>query len=134
MMRAVVLSLGLPSSIPAWGVDTSVCYNYSCASQAKVDFSSLQMRKLRQLFKTATTPDAERSAIANAIGLFGRFAGEQTPTWRDKGGNINDNETDGRMDCSTRQEYAVDSWFYDNGQPTTIPPLHDWLSGASPDV
>lgn len=181
MMRAVVLSLGLLGSLPAWAVDVSICYNYSCASQAKVDFSPQQIGQLRRLFKTATTPAAERSAIAQAIGLFEHYAGEQTPTWRDRGGNINDNEADGRMDCidhstntttylkllerlgllrfhrvldpveraplivnvhwaahimdrTTRQEYAVDSWFHDNGQPAVIYPLQDWLSGASPNV
>jgi len=181
MMRAVVLSLGLLSSIPAWAVDISVCYNYGCASQARVDFSPQQIRKLRQLFKSVTTPAAERSAIAKAIGLFEQFSGKQTPTWRDKGGNVNDDGADGRMDCidhstnttayltllerlgllrfhtvlgrveraplivnehwaarimdrATQQEYAVDSWFYDNGHPAVIYPLQDWLKGASPDV
>jgi len=181
MMRTVVLGLGLLGSISAWAVDISVCYNYGCASQARVDFSSQQIRKLRQLFKSATTPAAERSAIAKAIGLFEQFAGKQTPTWRDKGGNVNDDGADGRMDCidhstntttylrllerlgllrfhtvlgrveraplivnvhwaahivdrTTGQEYAVDSWFYDNGWPAVIYPLQDWLKGASPDV
>lgn len=179
MMRAIVLSLGLLGSIPVWALDATICYNYGCASQAKVDFSSQQIRKLRQLFENAATPAAERSAIANAIGLLERFAGKQTPTWRDKGGNVNDDGADGRMDCidhstntttylklleqlgllrfhsvltrveraplivnvhwaahimerTTRQEYAVDSWFYDNGQPAVVYPLQDWLSGASP--
>ena len=179
MMRAIVLSLGLLGGIPAWALDATICYNYGCASHAKVDFSSQQIRKLRQLFKGAATPAAERSAIAKAIGLFEQFAGKQTPTWRDKGGNVNDDGVDGRMDCidhstnttayltllerlgllrfhtvlgrveraplivnehwaarimdrTTQQEYAVDSWFYDNGQPAVVYPLQDWLSGASP--
>ncbi len=38
------------------------------------------------------------------------------------------------VDRTTQQEYAVDSWFYDNSQPAFIYPLQDWLKGASPDV
>lgn len=181
MIRAAIMSLGLLICLPAWAMDVSICYNYGCATQAKVDFSSQQLDSIRLLFKNAATPDAERSAIANAIGLFERFSGEQTPTWRDKGGNVNDDGVDGRMDCidhstntttylnlleqlgllrfhtvlkrveraslifnvhwaahildiTTRQEYAVDSWFYDNGHPAVIYRLQDWLKGASPDV
>lgn len=181
MIRTAILSLGLLISLPAWAVDISICYNYSCATQARVDFNSQQIARIRQLFKDASTPAAERRAIANSIGLFEKFAGEQTPTWRDKGGNINDDGVDGRMDCidhstntttyltllerlgllrfhtvlerverapwivnvhwaahiqdiTTRQEYAVDSWFYDNGHPAVIYPLQDWLKGASPNA
>ncbi|BBP04935.1 hypothetical protein TPL01_26360 [Sulfuriferula plumbiphila] len=181
MMRVAALGIGLVSTVPAWAVTANVCYNCSCARHANVNFSVRQMHALRQLFKCATTPPAERSAIANAIGQFERFAGEQTPTWRDKGGNANDDGADGRLDCigdsttnttylrllqrlgllrfhallapveraplivnvhwathimdrTERQEYAVNSWFYDNSQPAVISPLQDWLSGASPDV
>lgn len=181
MMRAVVILLTLFAVLPAHALEARICYNYSCASQAGVNFSAKQIHLIRQQFLRAKTPAAERDAIARAIGGFERFAGEQTPTWRDKGGNINDDGADGRMDCidhstntttylrllaragllrfhrvlepvqrapliinlhraarildrTTRQEYAVDSWFYDNGQPAAIYPLQDWLRGASPDV
>ena len=29
--------------------------------------------------------------------------------------------------------YAVDSWFFDNGQPAAVMPLARWLSGEDPD-
>jgi hypothetical protein len=31
------------------------------------------------------------------------------------------------------KQYAVDSWFLDNGRPPNIQPLDDWLSGRSMD-
>lgn len=31
-----------------------------------------------------------------------------------------------------RQEFIVDSWFFDNGQPAAVFTLDDWLNGASP--
>lgn len=33
----------------------------------------------------------------------------------------------------TKAEYAVDSWFYDNGYPATIIPMAQWKSGYIPD-
>lgn len=181
MIRTATLSLGRLICLPAWAMDVSICYNDSCATQAKVNFSSQQLDSIRVLFTNAATQGAERSAKANAIGVFERFASEQTPTWRDKGGIVNDDGVDGCMNCidhstnttmyldlleqlgllrfhtvlkrveraplifnvhwaahildiTTRQEYAVDSWFYDNGRPAVIYPLQDWLKGACPDV
>lgn len=34
----------------------------------------------------------------------------------------------------SRQRFAVDSWFVDNGQAAVILPLEDWKKGAGPDV
>ncbi len=34
---------------------------------------------------------------------------------------------------ATKAEYAVDSWFYDNGYPATIIPMAQWKSGYIPD-
>lgn len=35
-------------------------------------------------------------------------------------------------DIATKERYAVDSWFYDNGQPATIVPFLQWKSGYTP--
>jgi hypothetical protein len=37
------------------------------------------------------------------------------------------------VETGTMQRYAVDSWFYDNGQPATILPLETWQAGWKPD-
>jgi hypothetical protein len=36
-------------------------------------------------------------------------------------------------DIATRQDYAVDSWFFDNGELPVILPLAEWEAGWSPD-
>ena len=35
-------------------------------------------------------------------------------------------------DIATKERYAVDSWFYDNGHPATIVPFSQWKSGYTP--
>jgi hypothetical protein len=35
-------------------------------------------------------------------------------------------------ESGTMQRFAVDSWFYDNGQPATILPLETWQAGWKP--
>lgn len=170
--------------LPGWSAavladEVSICYNYDCAVSASVIFNDGQLLKVKSLFNRVADAVAERNAIASAIGLFETFAGEQTPTRNDKGGNVNDDGVDGRMDCldhshnttaylhllenhgwlkfhrvlepveraplvvdvhwaahiaeiRSGQEYAVDSWFFDNGKPAAIFTLAQWLHGASP--
>lgn len=36
-------------------------------------------------------------------------------------------------DLATRQDYAVDSWFFDNGELPVIMPLEEWQAGWRPD-
>jgi hypothetical protein len=36
-------------------------------------------------------------------------------------------------ETGSMQRFAVDSWFYDNGQPATILPLETWQAGWKPD-
>ncbi len=77
----------------------TICYNYDCAVHATVTFTDSQMKHIKELFRGLPDAAAERAAIGRAIGLFETFAGEQTPTYRDKGGDENDDGVDGRMDC-----------------------------------
>jgi hypothetical protein len=84
---------------PSLAEEVTICYNYSCAAQATVALSEARMREFEPLFRQLPNAAAERVAIAWAIGMFETSAGEQTPTHRDRGGNLNDEELDGRMDC-----------------------------------
>jgi hypothetical protein len=84
---------------PALAEEVAICYNYSCATQATVALPEARMREFEPLFRELPNAAAERVAIAWAIGMFETSAGEQTPTHRDRGGNLNDEELDGRMDC-----------------------------------
>ncbi|MCL4470639.1 MAG: hypothetical protein ACYC05_04890 [Sulfuricella sp.] len=160
--------------------EASICYNYSCAVRAGVEFDASELAAVKRLLLRAKDAAGERVAISLAIGLFETFSGQQTPTWADRGGNIDDDGLDGRMDCidesanataylrllesrgwlrfhgvleparrapllvddhwaarivekQSGQEFAVDSWFFDNGRPAVIFRLEDWLDGAKPD-
>jgi len=77
----------------------TICYNYGCNARALVDYGEERLDSLRQLLAAAVDAGAEREAISGAIGRMYRIAGEQTPVWRDKGGNYADGGVNGQMDC-----------------------------------
>ncbi|MDD5240207.1 MAG: hypothetical protein PHG47_00635 [Sulfuricella sp.] len=167
-------------SLPSSADEVIVCYNYGCAAIDTVEFDVNVLNAMHRLLLRAKDAAGERNAISLSIGLFEMAAGQQTPTWADKGGNANDDGVDGRMDCideSTNttnylrllegkgwlrfhrilepvmrapmwvndhwaarivetqagQEFAVDSWFFDNGQPAFVAPLEEWRKGAGPE-
>jgi len=175
--RYALLALLLSLSFSAGAEEVPICYNYGCAILDIVDFSDSELQQVGELFSMVPDAELERVAIAEAIGLFETYAGRQTPTWADKGGNAKDDDAPGRMDCvdesantttylrlmerrgwlhfhrvlapvsrihwllythwsasiaeigSTR-EYAVDSWFHDNGEPAVIFEMEDWIERA----
>jgi hypothetical protein len=77
----------------------TICYNYGCYARAQVDYSDAQLATLHQLLAAAGDAAAERAVISIAIGRMYAIAGEQTPIWRDKGGNYADGGENGQMDC-----------------------------------
>ena len=77
----------------------TICYNYGCYTKAQVAYSDRQLDTLHQLLAAAGDAGAEREAISVAIGRMYGIAGEQTPVWRDKGGNYADGGVNGQMDC-----------------------------------
>lgn len=79
--------------------DIQICYNYDCATSTMAYFRGIQLAQVRLLFAWVTDAESERNAIARAIGMFITFAGRQTPTFRDRARNDNEDEVDGRMDC-----------------------------------
>lgn len=177
MLRRLALSALLSLSLTAAAEEVPICYNYGCAIMDIVDFSEDEMQQIGELFSMVPDAAREREAIAEAVGMFETFAGQQTPTWADKGGNAADEDAPGRMDCvdesantttylrllerrgllhfhrvlapvsrihwvlythwsariaetGTGQEYAVDSWFHDNGEPAVIFKMEDWMERA----
>ena len=98
-MRAWLALLMLCSGLAAQADEVSICYNYDCAVTAKVNLQVNELRAARRLLLRATDAVEEREAISLVIGLFEVAAGQQTPTWADKGRNVNDDGVDGRMDC-----------------------------------
>lgn len=179
-MRAWLLTLLMCISLPSGADEVVICYNYGCAAIDTVEIDSNVLNAAHRLLSRAKNAAGERAAIALSIGLFEIAAGQQTPTWADKGGNVNDDGVDGRMDCidestnttnylrllerkgwlrfhrvltpvmraplwvndhwaarvvetQTSQEFAVDSWFFDNGRPAFVAPLEEWREGATPE-
>ena len=45
---------------------------------------------------------------------------------------VNDHWAARIAEKQTGREFAVDSWFFDNGQPAFVAPLDEWLAGAEP--
>lgn len=100
-MRALAFLLFLSGFwIPAARADTlDVCYNYGCQVQSAVEITPQQLEALQSMLARAGDASSERLALAATVGRMYRMAGAQTPIWRDKGGNSEDDEVEGRMDC-----------------------------------
>ena len=172
----LLLALFAWSAFAARADEVTICYNYGCHAKAQVNFNEAQLAPLQRLLAEAADAAAERKAISLVIGRMYAIAGEQTPVWRDKGGNFADSGENGQMDCidhstnthvflsllelngwlrfhtalepvrrvrfliavhwsalirekKTDSEYAVDSWYVDNGRPAFVIPIEDWRSG-----
>lgn len=181
MRRVAVLLLLVLGIAAARADEVSVCYNYGCAVEAPVAFSQRQLDYLRVLLTKPRDASSERLALSEVLGRMYRMAGAQTPIWRDKGGNTEDDGVEGRMDCidhsttTTRfleliagkgwlryhqiqprqmrrrglifehwtavlrdkasgEDFAVDSWFGDHGEPVAVLPIGEWLDGKDPEI
>ncbi|MGP1677371.1 MAG: hypothetical protein ACTS6J_09465 [Burkholderiales bacterium] len=95
---ALLCALAAPGSI-AHADELMICYNYGCYARAPVNFGEAELKRLQQQLAAAGDAQAERKAIAVVIGRMYAIAGEQTPVWRDKGGNYADGGENGKMDC-----------------------------------
>jgi hypothetical protein len=155
-----------------------VCFNYGCSSRAVVRFEEASLAAVANEFHGVASPDAERAALARAVGRLYALAALATPIGNDHGENVYDGGIDGSMDCvdhssnttefigiaerrgwlhhhhrgervqrgwfmtvhwtatvveePSRKRYAVDSWFFDPGQPAFVQPLETWRAGARP--
>jgi len=98
MRAAAALPLLLAGA--AWAnAPLEVCYNYGCAVEEIVIFSDSRLNWAREMLIVARTPERERELLALVIGQLYAWAGEQTPIWRDRGGNLDDEGVNGSMDC-----------------------------------
>ena len=95
---ALLLALVTPG-LSAHSEELTICYNYGCYARAPVNYSEEQLEVLRQQLAAAADAAAERAAISVTIGRMYAIAGEQTPVWRDRGGNYADDGNEGKMDC-----------------------------------
>ncbi|NMG76539.1 hypothetical protein GPA25_17400 [Aromatoleum diolicum] len=81
------------------GASLEVCFNYGCASAVPVILDDDRLATAGEVLHGASDAVTERTAIARAVGMLHRLAGEQTPIVADRAGNFLDNGVDGRMDC-----------------------------------
>lgn len=95
---ALLGAFALPG-LSAHADELMICYNYGCYTRASVDYGEEQLARVQLQFAAAADAGAERKAISAAIGRMYAIAGEQTPVWRDKGGNYADGGDNGKMDC-----------------------------------
>jgi hypothetical protein len=95
---ALLGALALPG-LSAHADELMICYNYGCNSRASVEYGEEQLERLQRQLAAAGDAGAERQAISAVIGRMYAIAGEQTPVWRDKGGNYADSGENGKMDC-----------------------------------
>lgn len=173
-MLRTLASLIMLLPLCAHADNVMICYNYGCAASSTATFNKAQLADAAALFRGVFNGNEVRAALAKAVGMFARYAGEQTPIWRDKARD-DDDGVNGRMDSidysenataylkilenrgflklhrvqprvvrgatkphwaaciveiRTGQQYAVDSWWFDNGKPAAVFPLEDWLKGA----
>ncbi|HEY8856831.1 MAG TPA: hypothetical protein VIM43_05675 [Rugosibacter sp.] len=77
----------------------SVCFNYGCATQSTVKFSTQQLNSVTQTLAAAHNAGEERTLLAQVIGTLYAWAGKQTPIHADRGGNFADAGVQGAMDC-----------------------------------
>jgi hypothetical protein len=102
-MKPLVFALALAAATAAAPVAADeraeICFNYGCTSRGEVLFTEGDLKHVQGFFSAVRSPDEERSAIAQAMAWFYVHAGTQTPVWRDRGGNIEDDGVEGRMDC-----------------------------------
>lgn len=80
--------------------EVEICFNFGCNAHAKVEYNDEALAKVGTLLVDAPDANAEREAISFALAWMYFYAGQQTPIWRDRPGNFDDEEyADGRMDC-----------------------------------
>lgn len=99
MRKFLALLFLLVSGAASADESISVCYNYSCTDEATAQFSEPQLRTLAKKLRSTRSAAEERKALADVIGQLYYWAGQQTPVYADKGGNVADDAVNGAMDC-----------------------------------
>lgn len=106
LLAALALGGSLISLRPAGAVtfpeplEVQICFDYACAHQAPARFEPALLARIAAALARAQTAAEERSLIAESVAQLYVLAALQTPIWRDRGGNRNDNtDLPGAMDC-----------------------------------
>ena len=77
-----------------------VCYDYDCMREATAEIDAATLERLGAHLREAADAGGERAGIARAVADLYVAVGRQTPVWRDRGGNFDDDrDQPGAMDC-----------------------------------
>jgi len=101
-MRAALRLCALPAVLAVTAApaeELAVCFNYGCSERVTVWLSPVELGQVQEQFVGADTAAAEREAMARAVAWLYFHAAMQTPIWRDRGENFDDDDQHGRMDC-----------------------------------
>ena len=98
-MRSLVLALLLLTQSAYADEVVVVCYNYGCYAEQEVIYTDEQLAWAAATLAAADGPESERQLLAPVIGRLYAWAGQQSPIWRDRGGNYADAGVHGSMDC-----------------------------------
>lgn len=91
---------GLCGAAGAAGTLVRVCYDYDCMREATAEIDAATIERLGASLGEATDAGGERARIAHAVADLYVAVGRQTPVWRDRGGNFDDDrDQPGAMDC-----------------------------------
>lgn len=97
---AVCSLLSLPAAAARIsGVEVPVCFNYGCRDQLGVRFAAAELDAVLARLRDSRSAAQERQALAQVLGQLYQLAAQQSPIGADRGGNLRDEEVDGRMDC-----------------------------------
>jgi len=107
-MHRIIFLLLLAYGMPAQAEQVKICYNYGCAANAAVTFNEQQLANVAVLFRGSLNAAEEREATAQAVGMLARYAGEQSPIFRDTGRD-SDRNVEGRMDSA---DHSINTTSY----------------------
>ena len=99
MRVLLAILLVLASGVVRASVETTICFNYGCLSEARVSFSEALLQSLASDLARAEDASSERDRVAHAVGRLYREAGRQSPISADRAGDYLDEGVFGKMDC-----------------------------------
>ena len=97
----LAIGLSLVQAVEARVQKIEICYDFSCKTRQQVELSTEEWRSvIGWFYPAATTAAEEREQLRQAVGWMEVIVGRHTPTYRDKGLNLEKNpEFPGQLDC-----------------------------------
>jgi len=97
---ATALALVWPLLSSASSHQVTVCLDYGCDYTRSTDIRAHEWRRVEEILSGADSADAERMALAEAIGLLEQIVGRKVGTAEDAPGNASpDTRIIGQLDC-----------------------------------